>query len=241
MICKNCGEKIADDSKFCEFCGKKVNAGKKRRLMLLITIALLVLISISTTILSVSRNKLISKLENEVRAKDDSLSINARLLDSLQIVVSQLDDKIMLVNDDNFKDYIAMSNDRIVIIDFYGKWCKPCRKMDPYLAKLAEDYRGKVIIGRYLVEDFNEKYPRKYDVTAIPTLLFIKNNQVRYTEVGFDNDFNKRTVNHIERLLNDTLVKSTRPRLLKVDSLHDYTQSSQSPDGIKHNDKNRSK
>lgn len=215
MICKNCGEKIADDSKFCEFCGKKVNAGKKRQLMLLITIALLVLISISTTILSVSRNKLISKLENELRAKDDSLSVNARLLDSLQIVVSQLDDKIMLVNDGDFEDYIAMSNDRIVIIDFYGKWCKPCRKMDPCLAKLAEDYRGKVIIGRYLVEDFNEKYSRKYDVTAIPTLLFIKDNQVRYTEVGFDSDFNKRVENHIERLLNDTLVKSTRPKLLK--------------------------
>lgn len=207
MICEKCGEKIADDSKYCEFCGKKVNSDEKRQLMLLITIALLVTISISTTILSVSRNKLISKLENEVRAKDDSLSTNARLLDSLQIVVSQLDGKILFINDNNFEDFMALSKECLVIIDFYGKWCRPCREMEPCLAKLAEDYRGEVIIGRYLLEKgIEEKYPRKYDITSIPTLLFIKNNQIQHTEIGFDDDasFNMRAVKHIERILNDT-------------------------------------
>ena len=155
MKCKHCGEEIANDSVFCEFCGKKINTDKKRQLMLSITIALLVTISISMTILSLSQNKLISKLENEVLAKDDSLSTNARLLDSLQIVVSQLDGKILFIDDNNFEDFMALSKERLVIIDFYGKWCRPCREMEPCLAKLAEDYRGEVIIGRYLIEKFD--------------------------------------------------------------------------------------
>jgi hypothetical protein len=116
--------------------------------------------------------------------------------------VWQLEGKIMLANDDNFEGFMAMSNERLVIIDFCSSYERGWRR-DSCLSKLAEEYHGKVIIALYPGETFRGKYPREFAIGPIPTLLFVKNKQIKQRMFGYyKEDFGQRIVNIIEQLLN---------------------------------------
>ena len=60
-----------------------------------------------------------------------------------------------------------------VVIDFWAEWCGPCRMIAPIVDELAEEYDGKVIIGKCDVED-NDDITVKYGVRNIPTIIFLK-------------------------------------------------------------------
>ena len=58
-----------------------------------------------------------------------------------------------------------------VIIDFWATWCGPCQMVGPMINELADEYAGRIIVGKIDV-DANSEIPSQYGVRNIPTILF---------------------------------------------------------------------
>jgi len=192
MKCQSCGKEIANDSKFCEFCGAEVKKNQMGRTSTVESKNLRGWIYIVFTVILISlvgyvlyeHSKLNYALDS-ARVYQEKVSTNEKVIDSLQNVISQTDDKILLVSDDNFGDFDSISFKQLVIIDYYGKWCEPCRRLDPALYEVVKKYHGQLIVGRYIVDDFKEKYVKRYNVTGIPTLLFLLQGREVKRIVGY--------------------------------------------------------
>lgn len=83
---------------------------------------------------------------------------------------------------ENF-DAEVLSSDVPVLVDFYADWCGPCKMMAPVIEKLAEEYGGRVKIGKCNVDD-NMELSEKYKVFNIPNMQLFKGGQVAETFVG---------------------------------------------------------
>ena len=86
------------------------------------------------------------------------------------------------ITDGNFEVEVLQS-DKPVLIDFWAAWCAPCRMIAPIVEELAQEYDGKVKIGKLDV-DSNQQTAIKYGVRSIPTVLIIKNGEVADTIIG---------------------------------------------------------
>src|SRR5205823_14132642 len=84
--------------------------------------------------------------------------------------------------DQNFEAEVLKSNEP-VLVDFWAEWCMPCRMLAPTIEKLADNYVGKVKVGK-LDTDSNRDTAMKYQISAIPTVILFKGGQVAQTFVG---------------------------------------------------------
>ncbi len=91
-------------------------------------------------------------------------------------------DQIIEFTDSNFSSE-ALGSDTPVIVDFWAPWCGPCKMLGPILEDLAQEYVGKIKIGKLNVDD-NPQTASKYGIISIPTMLFIKNGAVADQHVG---------------------------------------------------------
>ncbi len=83
---------------------------------------------------------------------------------------------IVTLTKENFSEQVLQSPSP-VLVDFWAEWCGPCKMIAPLLDELADEYAGKVKIGKVNVDE-NQELAANYNVTAIPTLLLVKNGQV---------------------------------------------------------------
>lgn len=90
--------------------------------------------------------------------------------------------KPITFSDDNFEAEVLKS-DEPVLVDFWAAWCGPCRMIAPIVEELAEEYDGKVKVGKVDVDD-NQQTAVKYGVRSIPTVLIFKNGEVADTIIG---------------------------------------------------------
>jgi thioredoxin 1 len=70
-----------------------------------------------------------------------------------------------------------------VLVDFWAPWCAPCRMVAPSLEKIAQDYAGRLLVAKVNTDENNELAAR-YQITGIPTLMFISNGQIVNQQVG---------------------------------------------------------
>ena len=70
-----------------------------------------------------------------------------------------------------------------VLVDFWAEWCGPCKMIAPILDELAEEYQGRVKIGKVNIDD-HQSLATEYGVRAIPTLLLFHDGQVAEQIVG---------------------------------------------------------
>ena len=83
---------------------------------------------------------------------------------------------IVTLTQDNFENE-ALKSTSPVLVDFWAEWCGPCKMIAPVLDELATEYQGKIKIGKVNVDE-QQGLAAQYKVSAIPTLLIIKNGQV---------------------------------------------------------------
>jgi len=84
--------------------------------------------------------------------------------------------------DENFNQEV-LSSDLPVLVDFYADWCGPCKMLAPTIEALAQEYEGKVKIGKLNVDEAPDT-AQEYGIMSIPTLLCFKNGEVVNKSIG---------------------------------------------------------
>ena len=70
-----------------------------------------------------------------------------------------------------------------VLVDFWAEWCMPCRMLTPTIESVAEEFTGKVKVGK-VDTDNNRDISFKYGISAIPTVILFKVGEVKKKVVG---------------------------------------------------------
>jgi thioredoxin 1 len=89
---------------------------------------------------------------------------------------------VLELTDSNFENEVIKS-DVPVLVDFWAEWCQPCRMLAPTIDELANEYEGKVKVGK-VDTDSNRQVSVDYGISAIPTVILFKNGEVHKKFVG---------------------------------------------------------
>ena len=83
----------------------------------------------------------------------------------------------MLLHEFNWKKEVIQSSEP-VLVDFWAEWCGPCKMIAPLLDEIAREKGDAVKVAKVNVDE-NQSLSFKYNIRAIPSLLFFKNGQLR--------------------------------------------------------------
>ena len=90
--------------------------------------------------------------------------------------------KEVVLSDANFDEEVIKA-ETPVIVDFWAEWCGPCRMIGPIVEEIAEEFEGKIKVGKLNV-DQNQGTAAKYGIRSIPTLLLFKGGELVEQMVG---------------------------------------------------------
>ena len=83
---------------------------------------------------------------------------------------------------ENFEEEVLQS-DMPVLVDFYADWCGPCKMMAPVVEKMAEEFEGRIKIGK-LNTDENMQIAQQYRISSIPTFMVFQGGKQSDTWMG---------------------------------------------------------
>ena len=89
---------------------------------------------------------------------------------------------VIKLDESNF-DREVTQDDKPVVVDFWAEWCGPCKMIAPLLDEIAREKADAVKVAKVNVDE-NQSLSLKYNIRAIPALLFFKNGQLRDQVTG---------------------------------------------------------
>ena len=87
---------------------------------------------------------------------------------------------VMELTSQNFNQEI--SNNDLLLVDFWAEWCGPCKSMHPIFTRMAKKYK-QVRFARVNVDNAQD-IAMKYGVQSIPTFIMFKNGEIVNQMVG---------------------------------------------------------
>ena len=93
-----------------------------------------------------------------------------------------MSDQILEITSENFDEKVINSSVP-VLIDFWAEWCGPCKMLMPTIDKIANDFSGKVAVGKVNVDNERD-IAAKYNVRGIPNLLVFNAGEPQEQLVG---------------------------------------------------------
>ena len=103
----------------------------------------------------------------------------------------------MTVDEANF-DHQVTKSDTTVLVDFWAPWCGPCKMIAPVLDEIAKEKAGSVKVAKVNIDD-NQSLSVKFNIRAIPAILFFKNGQLRDQVIGMTSK--KDLLNRLDALV----------------------------------------
>lgn len=85
--------------------------------------------------------------------------------------------------ENEFKNIIESSGDRLLVFDLYADWCQPCKMISPIIEHIAKEKGDKASFYKINV-DKNPGISRMFGVSGIPYIVFIKNKKAVYSLIG---------------------------------------------------------
>ena len=89
---------------------------------------------------------------------------------------------IITLTQENFAQEVLKSSTP-VLVDFWGEWCPPCKALSPILDELADEYQGRVKIGKVNIDN-QQALATEYGIRAVPTMLLFHQGQVADQIIG---------------------------------------------------------
>jgi len=89
---------------------------------------------------------------------------------------------VTVVTTDAFQSIISETGVPVVI-DFWAAWCGPCRSFASVIDRIAEDFEGRIFVGKVNVDE-EPKLSEKFHVMSIPTVGIFSNGELKETLVG---------------------------------------------------------
>ena len=86
------------------------------------------------------------------------------------------------ITDSSFETSV-MKSELPVIVDFWAPWCGPCKMVAPVLEKFAKEFAGSLIVAKVNTDE-NPEWANNFGVRGIPTMLFVADGKLVYTQVG---------------------------------------------------------
>ena len=81
------------------------------------------------------------------------------------------------------KDFDEVTGSGKCVVDFWATWCGPCKMLSPVVESIADQYEGKVLVGKVNVDE-EPDLARRFGVMSIPTVVFLKNGKEFDRKVG---------------------------------------------------------
>ena len=88
---------------------------------------------------------------------------------------------------DQFNELVNDYKESLITIDFWAEWCGPCKAFGPVFEQLRCEYESKAVIFAKLNVDELGIVAQQFNVTGIPTTLFVYNKKLVHRQVGMSN------------------------------------------------------
>ena len=95
---------------------------------------------------------------------------------------TEIREKLPVMDLDSLNFHDAISQNKLLLVDFWAEWCGPCKSMHPIFSRMAKKY-DHVRFARVNVDN-SQDVAKEFNVQSIPTFIMFKNGQVTQQMVG---------------------------------------------------------